>query len=30
MEGDWDLLVTIQNDNSRDTATFSISNVKKK
>ena len=30
MEGDWDLLVTIQNDNSRDTATFSISNVKKR
>jgi hypothetical protein len=30
MEGDWDLLVTIQNGGSHDTATFSISNVKKK
>jgi hypothetical protein len=30
MAGDWDLLVTIQKDDSRDTATFSIFNVKRK
>lgn len=30
MEGDWDLIVTIQKGASRDTATFPVVNVKKK
>ena len=30
MEGDWDLIVTIQKGDSKDTATFPIVNVKKK
>jgi hypothetical protein len=30
MEGDWDLLVTVQKGTSRDTATFSVTNVKKR
>ena len=30
MEGDWDLLVTVQKGNSRDTATFPVMNVKNK
>lgn len=30
MEGDWDLLVTVQNGDSKDTATFSVTKVKKK
>lgn len=30
MEGDWDLMVTIQKKGAKDTATFPISHVKKK
>lgn len=30
MEGDWDLIVTIQKGGSRDTATFPVVHVKKK
>jgi hypothetical protein len=30
MEGDWDLIVTIRNGDSKDTTTFPIVNVKKK
>ena len=30
MEGDWDLIVTIQKGDSKDTATFPIVNVKRK
>ncbi len=30
MEGDWDLLITIQKGASRDTAAFPVTNVKKK
>lgn len=30
MEGDWDLMVTIQKKEAKDTATFPVSNVKKK
>ena len=30
MEGDWDLIVSVQKGRSRDTATFPIMNVKKK
>ena len=30
MEGDWDMLVTVQKGNSQDTATFPVMNVKNK
>ena len=30
MEGDWDLLITVQRGGSRDTAAFPVMNVKKK
>lgn len=29
MEGDWDLIITVEKGDSRDTATFPITNVKK-
>jgi len=30
MEGDWDLMITIQQNGAKDTAIFTVSNVKKK